>query len=50
MVYKLIGGNIMLGLLFSFLGSIKTVLVGAVNWCVQTAGEMILSNIFGVQV
>lgn len=39
----------MLGLLFGFLGSIKTVLIGAVKWCVDTVGGMILSNIFGTQ-
>lgn len=39
----------MLSLLFGFLGSIKTVLIGTIKWCAETVGGMMLSNIFGTQ-
>ena len=34
---------------FGFLASIKTVIIGTIKWCVNTVGEMIISNLIGVQ-
>lgn len=39
----------MLSMIFGFIASIKTVIIGAIKWCVNTVGEMILSNLIGVQ-
>lgn len=39
----------MLSMIFGFLASIKTVIIGAVKWCVNTVGSMIMNNLIGVQ-
>lgn len=39
----------MLSMIFGFLASIKTVIIGTIKWCVNTVGEMIISNLIGVQ-
>ena len=39
----------MLSMIFGFLASIKTVIIGTVKWCVNTIGGMILNNLIGVQ-
>ena len=38
----------MLSMIFGFLASIKTVIIGAVKWCLNTVGEMIIRNLIGV--
>lgn len=39
----------MLSMIFGFLASIKTVIIGAVKWCVNTVGGMIMNNLIGTQ-
>lgn len=39
----------MLNMIFGFIASIKTVIIGAIKWCVNTVGEMMLNNLIGVQ-
>lgn len=39
----------MFSLIFGFLASIKTVIIGTVKWCVNTVGGMIMNNLIGVQ-
>lgn len=39
----------MLSMIFRFIASIKTVVIGAIKWCVNTVGEMMLNNLIGVQ-
>lgn len=39
----------MLSMIFGFLASIKTVIIGTVKWCVNTVGGMIMNNLIGVQ-
>ena len=39
----------MLSMIFGFLASIKTVIIGAVKWCVNTIGGMIMNNLIGEQ-
>ena len=39
----------MLSMIFGFLASIKTVIIGAVKWCVNTVGSMSMNNLIGTQ-
>lgn len=39
----------MLSMIFGFLASIKTVIIGTVKWCVNTIGGMIMNNLIGEQ-
>ena len=39
----------MLSMIFGLIASIKTVIIGAIKWCVNTVGEMMLNNLIGVQ-
>lgn len=34
--------------IFSLVASIKTVIVTAFNWCMNTASKMIMSNLIGI--
>lgn len=34
--------------IFSLVASIKAAIISAVQWCVQTASNMIMANIFGI--
>lgn len=39
----------MLSMIFGFIASIKTVIIGTVKWCVNTIGGMIMNNLIGEQ-
>lgn len=39
----------MFGFICGIVASIKTAVVSAFNWCVNTVAGMIMSNLFGVQ-
>ena len=39
----------MLNMIFGFLASIKTVIIGTIKWCVNTVGSMIMNNLIGTQ-
>lgn len=39
----------MLNMIFGFIASIKTVIIGAIKWCVNTVGGMIMNNLIGEQ-
>lgn len=39
----------MLSMIFGFIASIKTVIIGTVKWCVNTIGGMIINNLIGAQ-
>lgn len=33
--------------IFNLIASIKTAIISAVQWCIQTVSNMIMTNIFG---
>lgn len=39
----------MLSMIFGFLASIKTAIIGTVKWCVNIVSDMVISNLIGTQ-